>query len=338
MTKRLFAVLVALLAFAPAANSQDAPVALKISHWVPATHPVHKAVEEWLAGVTKASGGTITGTIFPAQQLGKAFDHYNMARDGIAEMTYVNPGYEPGRFPVIAAGELPFLMSEPKGGSQALDEWYRKYAAAEMKDVHYCFAFVHDPGAIHSRKKIVVPEDLKGMKVRPADATIASLVTRLGGTNVQASAPEVRDLLEKGVADAVTFPWGSLISFGADKAVKFHMDAPLYTTTFVWVLNKDAYAGMSAAQKKVIDDACSPIAAARTGEIWAAFEQSGHEKLRAATGREVYALTPEQLALWKSAAEPLTAKWAEDAKKTGIDSAAALVDLKAALTAHGAGY
>src|SRR6266852_7185774 len=47
--------------------------------------------------------------VYPAQQLGKAFDHYDMARDGIADVTYVNPGYQPGRFPIIAAGELPFL-------------------------------------------------------------------------------------------------------------------------------------------------------------------------------------------------------------------------------------
>ena len=50
-----------------------------------------------------------------------------------------------------------------------------------------------------------MPEDIKGMKIRPAHATMASFVTQLGGTNVQAAAPEVRDILEKGVADAVTF-------------------------------------------------------------------------------------------------------------------------------------
>ena len=49
--------------------------------------------------------------VYPAQQLGKAFDHYDMARDGIADLTYINPGYQPGRFPIIAAGELPFLIS-----------------------------------------------------------------------------------------------------------------------------------------------------------------------------------------------------------------------------------
>ena len=37
-----------------------------------------------------------------------------------------------------------------------------------------------------------------------------------------------RDALERGVADALTFPWGSLVLFGIDKVVKFHMDAPLY--------------------------------------------------------------------------------------------------------------
>ena len=76
-----------------------------------------------------------------------------MARDGIADLTYINPGYQPGRFPIIGAGELPFLMANAKGGSQALDAWYRKYAATEMKDVKFCLAFMHDPGTFHPRPR-----------------------------------------------------------------------------------------------------------------------------------------------------------------------------------------
>ena len=53
-----------------------------------------------------------------------------------------------------------------------------------------------------------MPEDIKGMKIRPANATLGEFVTMLGGTNVQASAPEAREVLERGVADAITFPWG----------------------------------------------------------------------------------------------------------------------------------
>src|SRR5450432_4523887 len=253
MRKTLLALLLA--ASVTPAFAQDKTFELKISHWVPASHPLQKALEDWGAAVEKASGGTIKSKVFPAQQLGKAFDHYDMARDGIADVTYVNPGYQPGRFPIIGAGELPFLMSDAKGGSMALDAWYRKYAEKEMKDVKFCLGFIHSPSPFHSRtKKIVVPDDIKDMKIRPADATIANFVTLLGGTNVQSSAPEVRDTIERGVADGVTFPWGSLVLFGVYKVTKYHMEAPLYVTTFAFTMNKGAYERMSVAQKKVIDD------------------------------------------------------------------------------------
>ena len=197
-----------------------------------------------------------------------------MARDGIADVTYINPGYQPGRFPIIGAGELPFLMSDAKGGSMALDAWYRKYAEKEMKDVKFCLGFIHSPSSFHSRtKKIVVPDDVKGMKIRPAHATMANYVTLLGGTNVQSSAPEVRDIIERGVADAVTFPWGSVLLFGIDKVTKYHMDAPLYVTTFAFVMNKDKYNQMSAMQKKAIDDNCNTEAAGRVGGPWGTYRE-----------------------------------------------------------------
>jgi len=319
------------------ALAQEKNIELKISHWVPASHPLQKSLEDWGAAVQKASGGTITYKVFPAQQLGKAKDHYDMARDGIADVTYVNPGYTPGVFPIIGAGELPFLMSDATGGSEGLDAWYRKYAEKEMKDVKFCLAFIHSPSSFHSRtKKIVVPEDIKGMKIRPAHATMADFVTLLGGTNVQTSAPEVRDTIERGVADAVTFPWGSLLLFGIDKVTKYDMDAPLYVTTFAFVINKNTYNQMSDRQKKAIDDNCNTEAAGRVGEPWGKFEDAGIDKIRAEPGHEIYKLTPDQLAQWKKAAEPLVKTWADGvrARAPGVDPNAALAELKASLAKY----
>ena len=92
-------------------------------------------------------------------------------------------------------------------------------------------------------------------------------MTLLGGTNVQASATEVRDVMEKGVAEAMNFPWGSLPLFGIDKVTKYHMDAPLNTMTFVWVMNKRKYdahvAGAEESDRRPLHDrvggASSPI-------------------------------------------------------------------------------
>lgn len=331
----------ALLAFglAGTAVAQDKPVHLKMGHWVPPAHPLQKAMEEWGASVQKASNGTITFQVYPAQQLGKAPDHYDMARDGIADVTYINPGYQPGRFPIIAAGELPFLMKNAIGGSVALDKWYRKYAATEMKDVKFCLAFVHDPGALHSKKKIETPDQIKGMKIRPAHATMASFVTLLGGSNVQASAPESREVLERGVADAITFPWGSILLFKIDSVTKFHLDVPLYATTFAWVMNKAKYEAMSPAQKKVIDEHCSPEWAAKVATPWAHYEAGGRDKLRKAAGHTVYKITDAQVAQWQKAAEPLAKVWSDNIKKANAgDPDAILKGLKDELKAADAAF
>jgi TRAP-type transport system periplasmic protein len=312
------------------ASAQDKQVELKFAFWVPANHPLAKLGNEpWAKSVETASKGSIKVSLFPAQQLGKAPDHYDMARDGIAELTWVNPGYQAGRFPIFAAGELPFLMSDPGGGSAALDAWYRKHAAKEMGDVHFCFAHLHI-GTVHSKAPITEPSQIRGMKIRAANGTVAQFVTALGGTNVQVSAPEARDALEKGVADAITFPWKSIITFGIDKVTRYHADMRLYQATFVWVLNKNWYNGLSAAQKAVIDDHCTNAWAQRVGTDWGNDEDSGRTPL----SKEPHKLVPistEQMEAWKKAAAPIYDAWVAEATKAGYDGKAVLEELRTEL-------
>ena len=334
MTTTRLALAASAVLLAAAAQAQDKPVALKLSSWVPAQHALNPALQAWAEDIKKQSGGTITFTFFPGEQLGKAFDHYDMARDGIADAAYVNPGYQPGRFPIFAASSLPFQISNAKAGSAAVDAWYRQYAAKEMKDVQFCFAFVHDPGSLHSRKKVVLPGDIKGMKVRPATSTIGQMVTTLGGTNVQSSAPEARDMIERGVADAITFPWGSLGLFGIDKVVTYHIDVPLYVTPFVWVLNKDKMATLSPAQKKVMDEHCTSEWAEKVGSAWADFEAAGRVKIAATPGHEMVKLDAGQLDAWRKAVAPVTDQWAEGAKKVGADPKQVLDGLQQSLAKY----
>jgi TRAP-type C4-dicarboxylate transport system substrate-binding protein len=336
-TAALGAVVAAGLLAAPTL-AQDKTVDLKISIWLPPAHPLVPASKEWADSIGKASNGTIKSAIFPSEQLGKAFDHYDMARDGIADVTYVNPGYQPGRFPVIAVGQLPFTFADADKGTAALDQWYRKHAATEMKDTHFCFAFIHDPGAFHGRKKVVAPEDIKGMKIRPAQSTIGQMVTMLGGTNVQASAPEARDVLERGVADAIFFPWGSMFLFGLDKVTKYHMDVPLYSTVFTYSMNKAKYEAMSPAQKKVIDDHCTTEWAVKVSSPWNKFEAAGRDKMKAASGHEVYTLTPDQVKAWKTATQPLHKQWADAVTKAGGNPDALYKEFQESLAKNSAGF
>ena len=73
-------------AIATSAMAQDKTVDLKLSIWLPPAHPLVPATKAWADDIAKESGGTIKTAIFPSEQLGKAFDHYDMARDGIADV------------------------------------------------------------------------------------------------------------------------------------------------------------------------------------------------------------------------------------------------------------
>lgn len=315
---------------APAA-AQDRPVELRFANWLPPTHPLARlGFEPWGKSVEAASNGAIKVVFFPAQQLGKAADHYDMARDGIADMTWVNPGYQAGRFPMISIGELPTLIGNAGRGSAALDAWYRGYAGTEMKDVKLCFAHVHT-GTLHSKQPITEPAQIKGMKIRPSNGTMAAYMSLLGATNVQVSAPESRDALEKGVADAIVFPWESIITFGIDKVVKYHNDQTLYASTFVWVMNPGWYNRLGAAQKKVIDDHCSNEWSSKVGVAWGDNEDGGKGRLEEMGGHTIVPLTAAQKQAWRDAADPLYQRWVEAADKAGHDGKAALEAFRAEL-------
>jgi TRAP-type C4-dicarboxylate transport system substrate-binding protein len=335
---RPFAFLAACLAVMPAA-AQEKTFDLKFSSWVPPAHAMHVSIKEWGESIAKATNGTVKVTLYPSQQLGKADDHYDMARDGIAEVTYIALGYQAGRLPMGEAGNLPFLMTNADGGSRGLDEWYRKYHAKEMPDVKMCLSFVHDPGALHAKKKISLPADIKGMKIRSAHGTMAAYVTAMGGTNVRVSAPEARQALESGVADAITFPWKSILLFGIDKVVSYHMDVPFYVASFSWLINPGRYNQMSAVQKKAIDQHCTNDWAGKVGRTWGAYEAAGREEMKKLPGHTVYPLSASEIAAWRKAAEPVYKQWADTARKAGnANPDAALAELKASLGKYGAEF
>ena len=83
------AIAMLLLLCVSGAQAQDKTVQLKLSSWVPPAHPLNPALQAWGEDIDKASGGTIKSTLFPAEQLGKAMDHFDMVRDGIAETVQV---------------------------------------------------------------------------------------------------------------------------------------------------------------------------------------------------------------------------------------------------------
>lgn len=316
-----------------------ADVEFRLAHWLPPTHPVQTmGIEPWAQSISDASDGRIAITVFPASQLGAPPDHYDMTRDGIADMGYVNPGYQAGRFPIYSLAEVPFHVKDAKNGAAALHEWYAEYAATEMPDVKFCLINPHDPGTIHSKTEVKVPADIKGKNVRPAHATMARFVANLGGASIQVPAPEAREALSKGTADAITFPWNSIYIFGIDSETKYHLDMPFYISSQMILINKAKYEGLSPEDKKVIDDHCTPEWSQKFSTGWADNEASGRQKMIDSGEHTLYEPSAEEIALWREAAAPLVDQWKKDVEAAGGDPDAIYQDYVNALKEHGALY
>ncbi|WP_439590101.1 TRAP transporter substrate-binding protein [Hydrogenophaga sp.] len=320
----------ALLACASIASAQQAPAkTLKLSFFPPATHPMVPALEAWGKSLQQASGGTITTQLYTSEQLGRAVDHYDMVKDGIAEMVMAGPGFSPGRFPIITLVELPFSVPAKAVGTGAFHRWYQKYAGVEMADVKLCMAILHDPGTLHnSAREVKTPADVKGLKLRPPNGTMANYVVSMGATTLRASIGEVRELVDRGVMNSILWPWHTLFLTKAEDKIIYHLDADMYTASNVFAINKRFYDGLSATQKQAVDSHCTPEWSGKIETAWAAWEREGRTKVAAMPNHKIHKMTDAERAQWLKAAEPQAEKLYEGVKRFQLDGATLMGELR----------
>ncbi len=333
LTKLTFLSMLAAAAGAALAQSE-----MRFAHFVPTTHRSVVGIQLWAESLSKATGGKLTVRIFPSEQLGKAKDQYDMVRDGIADAAWVVPGYTPGRFPVASLLELPFIASNANAGSRAFDEWYRGQASREMTEVFYCLGFLQDPGVLHTSKKVVGPQDLKGLKLRSPTAPLSEFFQLIGASSVAIPAPQVREAIERGTIDGAAFGWQTSESLGINKAARYHLDAPFYTVPVTYLINRGFYDKQTPEVRRAIDDHCNGSWAQKIGADWAAWEANGRGKAATDSGHVLTPLSAAQLQAWRQSAAPLMEQWKAAVEKSGVNAEVALKDLRERLMKVGAAY
>jgi TRAP-type C4-dicarboxylate transport system substrate-binding protein len=325
----LFAGALAMTIGATGASAADKTFNLRFSYWVPPSHKLTPGYKEWAAELENASNGTIKTTLFPSSQLGSGQDHYDMVKRGVADVGLINPGYTPGRFPVLATADLPFLVSNSAKAAPAISRWYAKYAEKEMPDHVVCHNFTHEPGTFHSKTLIRVPDDVKGLNVRTGNQTTATFVTSLGGNSVQVPIMEAHETLKRGITSAITVPWGGLThpAFKFGQVTTYTLDIPLYVANFTDGISRKTYDQMSDVQKKAVQSVCTPEWSAKVSRHWYMDDSTREEAVRK-SDRKITKIGPDEVAQWKKAAEPVKAVWAAAVKKAGYDPDVVLKELQ----------
>ncbi|WP_420569358.1 TRAP transporter substrate-binding protein [Thalassovita sp.] len=318
-----------------AAFAQD--VTLKLHQFLPAQANVPRLIlDVWADKVEAESEGRIKIERYPSMQLGGKPPHLiGQLEDGIADIVWTVAGYTPGRFPQGEAFELPFMMTNAEAASRA----YYEYAEANMMNKEYApfkviGLWVHGPGLIHSKKPITAPADLNGVKLRAPTRVTNKFFTELGATPVGMPVPAVPEALSKGVIDATVIPWEVTGALKVPELVGNHTefgDASLYTTTFIFAMNRDKYEAMPDDLKAIIDANSGADVSAWAGKLMQASDAPARAKA-VENGNTIHTLTPEQVQVWRDAAASQEADWVAEMNGKGYDGQA-LLDQAKALTA-----
>ncbi|MEO7402511.1 MAG: TRAP transporter substrate-binding protein DctP [Burkholderiales bacterium] len=206
------------------------------------------------------SGGRFKIQTFPGGALGNALKVPETVKNGLAECGHTWIGYDWGKDPttVLFGGYAGSFDTErmlhwlyEAGGAQ-LQRDYRM----EKDEVVSIPLFIRTAEVfLHSRKPVKTLSDLKGLKLRTAGAWL-EMAKDLGAAPVTTAGGDVYPMLERGAIDATE--WGTLwenISPGFHKVTKYLIIPGVHqpTAPFELVINKDVWAKMPEADKRLVD-------------------------------------------------------------------------------------
>ena len=330
---------VAVLLAVLAGPAQAQEVTLRIHHFLPTGSTAHsKFLQPWCEKIGRETAGRLKCQIFPSMQLGGTpAQLYDQAKDGVVDIVWTVPGYSAGRFPLIEAFELPFVMKDPEATSKALWEYVQENDLAEFKDVKPLAFHVHGPGVFHMvAKPVTSSADLRGLKVRAPTRQSNKLLAALGATPVGMPVSQVPEALSKGVIDGALVPYEVVPAIKADELTKFHSEpdsgeAALYTTVFIFAMNRAKYDALPPALRKVIE---ANSGLGLSGEIGRIFGEADAGPRKALKG-SVNVIPRAELEKWKKLGQPVIDTWVREVSARGANGAALLDSARGLIDKHG---
>tara|TARA_R110001583_G_scaffold134977_1_gene286707 strand:+ start:180 stop:1211 length:1032 start_codon:yes stop_codon:yes gene_type:complete len=303
--------------------AQAEVIELKLSHFLPSTHPTQKDfLEPWAAELERRTNGQVKVTIFPA---GSAFGHvakqFDQVRAGVVDISHGLTGFPRGRLPRTLIMDLPFMVKSADAASKTLWDLYPEYLKEEYRGLKVLALHAHNPGLIHTRdKQIKTMDDLKGLRLRTPSLAISMMLEQLGATPVGMPPTQVYENLQKGVLDGNVFPYEAIHGFKLYEVLNYHLDAKAYTTSFYFVMNEKKYRSLPADVQAVLDDMTGAPLVAKFGPWWNEWDKAGIADIQK-RGNTVTSLTDEQRQQWRTVLQPTIDKYLDDLEQAGVKNA-----------------
>lgn len=237
---------------APQQASAD-PIKLTYANFPPAPTFPCVQMERWKQEVEKRTNGKVVVQTFPGGTLLPAKNIFDGVISGSADIGNFAMSYQPGRFPISEAIDLPLGFPSAKAASLALYDLIDKYKAKEFEKVKILTLFTCPPANIMTKTPVKTLSDLKGMELRCA-GTASDIIKLLGGIPVAMPQSDTPEALQKGVVKGHVSSMEVLKDFNYAAYTANATVANLFVVSFAVVMNKAKWDSLPADVKKVLDD------------------------------------------------------------------------------------
>lgn len=187
-----------------------AEITLTLGNAVVPDHPRAKACKRFADTVERTSNGRIVVEIAGDTTFGNDTSMVNALLNGTLDMTANSQGAVSEFVPEYSAFGMPFLFSKPAEAWRLLDGEPGKALARKSAEKGLVVLGFWDNGIRHisnNVRRILVPRDVKGLKIRtPPDPVTEDIIEALGGQVHKIKMSELYNALQRKVVDGEENP------------------------------------------------------------------------------------------------------------------------------------
>jgi len=300
----------------------------RLSNWLSPNHTITvNILQPWADAVAQATQGRVKVQLLPA--LGRPQAHFDLVRDGVADVALSVQAYTADRFPSAYGMTFPGYADDAETASVAYWRTHQAFFRQlnEFEGVHLAGLYTHGPAHFFTRpdKPVVKLDDLKGLRLRASGGIVQDISSRLGVVPQFAPASESYELLSRGVVDGVMFNADSMESFRLLSLLKhaFVIPGGLYRDTHYLIINQNAYNKLSAADRAAVDSVSGEVYARMAGKAWDTADARVWAQMRAAN-YTITTASPQDMVRLMAEGDVLKTGWLARMKALGVDGQAAL--------------
>jgi len=314
----LILVIAALPFITSCAAAPEKVIDLKLSHWIPGeTHFTKSIFNPVVDYINEHGGGRVTSTHYPGGALGGAGEQWEMVLEGIADIAYLVPTFEPGVFPLSELMGMGITFPDNKIAGAASLATYERILYKEYTKVK---AFgVYRTGDTYINfvdKKVTKLEDMKGLRLRSTGGLTTVALEALGSIPVAMPPPDMYLSMKTGVVDGAGNVPSFMITYKMHEVTKYTVMFGIGTGTCVFIMNLDTWNKLPKDLQQVVQEACD--LGTRLNVEYPDTIQVDARALMEQTG-EYYPLSPAEMERWYDAIRPEYHKWVADMDAKGLE-------------------